>query len=186
MTNIAIESERPAPEAPLPAPAKATHNTGLGAALRHARYILGENAVTGLAFGLFLLIVLAALFVALNTTLMAGGRIIWQPRFDLATVLKALPGSTVMMGVPTFYTRLLGDVRGVGLAIGVELVRDRTTLEPAGTEVPRLLNLIRDEGVLVGGEGKHGTVLKIRPPIVFRAEHAGMAIAAIDRALAKL
>jgi hypothetical protein len=33
MTNIAIESERPVPEAPLPAPAKATHNTGLGAAL---------------------------------------------------------------------------------------------------------------------------------------------------------
>jgi peptide/nickel transport system permease protein len=39
----------------------ARHNTGLGAALRHARYILGENAVTGFAFGLFLLIVLAAL-----------------------------------------------------------------------------------------------------------------------------
>ena len=49
------------------------------------------------------------LFVALNTTLLAGGRIIWQPRFDLAAVLKALPDSTVMMGVPTFYTRLLGD-----------------------------------------------------------------------------
>ena len=49
------------------------------------------------------------LFVALNTTLMAGGRVIWQPRFDLAAVMKALPESTVMMGVPTFYTRLLGD-----------------------------------------------------------------------------
>ena len=49
------------------------------------------------------------LFVALNTTLMAGGRVIWQPKFDLPSVLKALPDSTVMMGVPTFYTRLLGD-----------------------------------------------------------------------------
>jgi len=49
------------------------------------------------------------LFVALNTTLLAGGRVIWQPKFDLAEVLKALPQSTVMMGVPTFYTRLLGD-----------------------------------------------------------------------------
>ena len=49
------------------------------------------------------------LFVALNTTLLAGGRIIWQPKFDLAAVMTALPGSTVMMGVPTFYTRLLGD-----------------------------------------------------------------------------
>jgi peptide/nickel transport system permease protein len=53
MTNIALPSERPAPET--------RHNTGLGATLRHARYILGENAVTGFAFGLFLLIVLAAL-----------------------------------------------------------------------------------------------------------------------------
>ena len=53
MTNIALPSERPASET--------RHNTGLGAALRHARYILGENAVTGFAFGLFLLIVLAAL-----------------------------------------------------------------------------------------------------------------------------
>ena len=53
MTNIALPSERPASET--------RHNTGLGATLRHARYILGENAVTGFAFGLFLLIVLAAL-----------------------------------------------------------------------------------------------------------------------------
>ena len=42
------------------APAPVRHNTGLGAALRHARYILGENAVTGFAFGMFLLIVIAA------------------------------------------------------------------------------------------------------------------------------
>ena len=55
MTNIALPSERPASET--------RHNTGLGATLRHARYILGENAVTGFAFGLFLLIVLAALVV---------------------------------------------------------------------------------------------------------------------------
>jgi len=53
MTNIALPSQAPTPAA--------AHNTGLGAALRHARYILGENAVTGFAFGLFLLIVLAAL-----------------------------------------------------------------------------------------------------------------------------
>ena len=49
------------------------------------------------------------LFVALNTTLLAGGRILWLQKFDLSAVLKALPQSTVMMGVPTFYTRLLAD-----------------------------------------------------------------------------
>jgi 4-aminobutyrate aminotransferase-like enzyme len=81
---------------------------------------------------------------------------------------------------------LIGDVRGVGLATGVELVRDRKTKEPAGPETLRLLNLLRDEGALVGGEGKFGNVLKIRPPIVFTREDANVAVAALDRALAKL
>jgi len=81
---------------------------------------------------------------------------------------------------------LIGDVRGVGLAVGVELVRDRRTLEPAGEETVRLLNLIRDEGVLMGGEGKFGNVLKIRPPIVFARDDADLAIGALDRALSRL
>jgi 4-aminobutyrate aminotransferase-like enzyme/aminoglycoside phosphotransferase (APT) family kinase protein len=81
---------------------------------------------------------------------------------------------------------LVGDVRGVGLATGVELVRDRRTQEPAPAETTRLLNLLRDEGILVGGEGKLGNVLKIRPPIVFTREHAEICIAALDRALARI
>ena len=81
---------------------------------------------------------------------------------------------------------LIGDVRGVGLATGVELVHDRKTRQPAGDVMPRLLGLIRDEGVLIGGEGKLGNVLKIRPPIVFSQHDADIAIAALDRALAKL
>jgi 4-aminobutyrate aminotransferase-like enzyme len=81
---------------------------------------------------------------------------------------------------------LIGDVRGIGLAVGVELVRNRRTLEPARQETQRLLNLIRDEGVLVGSEGKLSNILKIRPPIVFTAEHADIAIAAIDRAFRRL
>jgi 4-aminobutyrate aminotransferase-like enzyme/aminoglycoside phosphotransferase (APT) family kinase protein len=81
---------------------------------------------------------------------------------------------------------LIGDVRGVGLATGVELVHDRVGKTPAGDVMARLLNLIRDEGALVGGEGKFGNVLKIRPPIVFSRDNADFAVAAIDRALAKL
>ena len=49
------------------------------------------------------------LFVAINTSLLAGVGMIWMAKFDLAAVLKALPEATAMMGVPTFYTRLLGD-----------------------------------------------------------------------------
>jgi len=81
---------------------------------------------------------------------------------------------------------LIGDVRGVGLATGVELVHDRAAKTPAGDVMHRLLNLVRDEGALIGGEGKSGNVLKIRPPIVFSRADADFAVAAIDRALSRL
>ena len=51
------------------------------------------------------------LFVATNVSLLAGGKMIFLPRFDLETVLEKLPQATTMMGVPTFYTRLLSDDR---------------------------------------------------------------------------
>jgi 4-aminobutyrate aminotransferase-like enzyme len=81
---------------------------------------------------------------------------------------------------------IIGDVRGTGLALGIELVLDRKTREPAPAAQITLLSLVRNEGVLVGGEGEAGNIVKIRPPIVFRREHAAIAIAAIDRALTRL
>ncbi|MBS0564045.1 MAG: malonyl-CoA synthase [Proteobacteria bacterium] len=51
------------------------------------------------------------LFVATNIALLSGCAMIFLPKFDLATVLRHLPGATAMMGVPTFYTRLLSDPR---------------------------------------------------------------------------
>ncbi len=51
------------------------------------------------------------LFVATNITLAAGGSMIFLPRFDLDEILRLMPRATAMMGVPTFYTRLLGDDR---------------------------------------------------------------------------
>ncbi len=51
------------------------------------------------------------LFVASNVTLLAGGAMIWLPKFDADTVIARLPEATAMMGVPTFYTRLLDDDR---------------------------------------------------------------------------
>ena len=51
------------------------------------------------------------LFVAINTTLLAGSSLIFLPKFDVDTVLTHLPDASTMMGVPTFYTRLLGDDR---------------------------------------------------------------------------
>ena len=51
------------------------------------------------------------LFVASNVTLLAGGAMIFLPKFDLDTIIARLPEATTMMGVPTFYTRLLDDDR---------------------------------------------------------------------------
>ncbi len=80
----------------------------------------------------------------------------------------------------------IGDVRAMGLLLGVELVRDRQTLEPAAAETKRVLDHMRDNFVLVGREGPHGNVLKIRPPLAFRCEHADILTDALDKALAAL
>jgi 4-aminobutyrate aminotransferase-like enzyme len=81
---------------------------------------------------------------------------------------------------------LIGDVRGRGLLVGVELVRDRKTLEPAATETKRVVNRMRDLGVLTATEGPHGNVLKLRPPICFTSEQADMTVAALGQALSEL
>jgi 4-aminobutyrate aminotransferase-like enzyme/Ser/Thr protein kinase RdoA (MazF antagonist) len=81
---------------------------------------------------------------------------------------------------------IIGDVRGTGLAIGVELVTDRKSRAPAPKETGELINRLRDEGVLVGSEGVHGNVIKMRPPLVFRREHVDQATLAFDRSLRAL
>lgn len=100
----------------------------------------------------------------------------------------AATGTYFKQGLSRLMARhaLIGAVRGTGLAIGVELVLDRASRLPARHQTQRLLNLVRDAGVLIGSEGVLGNVLKIRPPIVFQREHADLAIDAIDHALSKL
>jgi malonyl-CoA/methylmalonyl-CoA synthetase len=51
------------------------------------------------------------LFIALHCVFLSGARVLWLPKFDEAEVLAALPRATAMMGVPTYYTRLLADLR---------------------------------------------------------------------------
>jgi 4-aminobutyrate aminotransferase-like enzyme/Ser/Thr protein kinase RdoA (MazF antagonist) len=81
---------------------------------------------------------------------------------------------------------LVGDVRGAGLFLGVELVRDRASLEPATAETRALVNRLREDGVLVGAEGPHANVVKIRPPLVFGDAESERLVAALDSALAAL
>ena len=78
---------------------------------------------------------------------------------------------------------LMGDVRGSGLLVAVELVTDRETRTPATAETARLVELMREAGVLVGTEGWHESVLKLRPPLIARPEHVDLLIEALDSSL---
>jgi 4-aminobutyrate aminotransferase-like enzyme len=78
---------------------------------------------------------------------------------------------------------LVGDVRGSGLFLGVELVRDRETLEPAAAEASDVVNRLREEGVLIGTDGPYHNVLKIRPPMPFSVEDADVLTSALESAL---
>jgi len=80
---------------------------------------------------------------------------------------------------------LIGDVRGSGLFLGVELVRDRQTLEPATEEASLVVNRMRDEGILLGTDGPFHNVIKIRPPMPFSVDDADLLIATFDGILAK-
>ncbi len=80
----------------------------------------------------------------------------------------------------------IGDVRGRGLLLGVELVRDRQTREPAPELAERVANGLRGRGVLVGTTGRADDTLKIRPPLVFERDHAELLVATLDEVLAEL
>jgi 4-aminobutyrate aminotransferase-like enzyme len=79
---------------------------------------------------------------------------------------------------------LVGDVRGRGLMIGIELVTDRRTKEPALPEAKLVMELLKDEGVIIGRGGLHGNVLRLQPPMVITKADCERFIAAVRRALA--
>lgn len=78
---------------------------------------------------------------------------------------------------------LIGDVRGMGLMIGVELVRDRATKQPARQETLDVLEHCRELGMLIGKGGLDGNILRIKPPMCITAEDVDFALGVLDRAL---
>ena len=78
---------------------------------------------------------------------------------------------------------IIGDVRGLGLYIGVELVLDRETLEPAGAQASYIANRMKDHGILISTDGPLHNVLKIKPPMVFNEDNADRLVATLDKIL---
>jgi len=81
---------------------------------------------------------------------------------------------------------IVGDVRGSGLFWGVELVRDRETVEPAGAEASFVANRMRERGILLGTDGPYHNVVKIRPPMPFTKEDGDRLVDALDLSLRQL
>ena len=78
---------------------------------------------------------------------------------------------------------IMGEVRGAGLFIGVELVTDRSSKRPAAEQARRVVNLMRENGVLISASGPLENVLKVRPLLAFTTEHADILIEAVDSAM---
>ncbi|MFV0276907.1 MAG: aspartate aminotransferase family protein [Parahaliea sp.] len=79
--------------------------------------------------------------------------------------------------------RLIGDVRDKGLFFAVELVRDGDCGQPAEAEARQVVNAMRDRGVLISSIGRHGQILKLRPPMPFQREHADLLLTTLDDCL---
>jgi len=97
-------------------------------------------------------------------------------------------GGRMLEGLRGLMSRheVVGDVRGVGLFIGVELVRSRETLEPATREADDLINRLEHRGLLLSTDGPHHNVLKIKPPMVITGEDVDMVVRLIDDELSRM
>ena len=80
----------------------------------------------------------------------------------------------------------MGDVRGHGLFIGIEWVKDRDTLEPDRPGAVAVVNTLKNKGFLIGSAGAFGNVVKIRPPLVFSNDDAAAFLAAFEDTLDEL
>lgn len=79
---------------------------------------------------------------------------------------------------------LIGDIRGLGLMLGVELVKDRATKEPATAECVAVFEKCRELGLLIGKGGLKGNTLRIKPPMCITKADADFLLAVLDEALA--
>jgi 4-aminobutyrate aminotransferase-like enzyme/Ser/Thr protein kinase RdoA (MazF antagonist) len=78
---------------------------------------------------------------------------------------------------------LIGDVRGSGLFLGLDLVKDHTTRAPATRQASYIVNRLRECGILAGTDGPHHNVIKLRPPLIFSHSDADLFTSTLDKIL---
>ena len=96
-------------------------------------------------------------------------------------------GGELLAGLDELRSRheAIGDVRGMGLFVGVDLVTDRERRSPATAIAWTVINRLRERRVLIGSEGPNDNVLKIRPPLTVEADDVGMILEALDAVLSE-
>ena len=97
-------------------------------------------------------------------------------------------GNLLKAGLEGLQTRygVIGDVRGRGLFLGVELVSDRETRQPAGDMAGHLVERMRERGVLLSTDGPGHNVLKIKPPLVFAENDAQRVVRELEEVLGEV
>ncbi len=78
---------------------------------------------------------------------------------------------------------IIGEVRGMGLMLGLELVRDRSSKAPAKAETAEILELCKDRGLLIGRGGIDGNVIRIKPPMCLNRDDADFLVDCLDEVL---
>jgi alanine-glyoxylate transaminase/(R)-3-amino-2-methylpropionate-pyruvate transaminase len=97
-------------------------------------------------------------------------------------------GTHVLAGLEKLKAKhkIIGDVRGKGLMLGIELVKDRATKEPAKAECAQVLENCRELGLLVGKGSLHGNTIRFAPPMCINQADADFMLDVFDEAFSKL
>lgn len=82
--------------------------------------------------------------------------------------------------------KYLGDVRGCGLVMGMEFVKDKRTKEPAPELIKRIIDRCAEGGLLVGSVGMYGNVIRVAPPLVITQEQADESLGVVENVLTSL
>jgi len=124
-----------------------------------------------------------------NPVVCAQGKAVLEVIEDEGLQANSLKvGRHLLEGFRTMASKhsLIGDVRGKGLMIGVELVKDRGTKEPAKEECAHIFETARDLGLLIGKGGLNGNVLRIKPPMCIHQADADFMLEVLEQSFAAI
>jgi 4-aminobutyrate aminotransferase-like enzyme len=94
-------------------------------------------------------------------------------------------GESLMTALKELQVRhqLIGDVRGSGLFLGLDLVQNQETRRPASKEASYVINRLRERGILAGTDGPYHNVIKLRPPLIFSKADSELLIQTLNSIL---